>query len=134
MKRIFIALLILSALLSLCVACTPKYSPVKDKNASVSVNSQNAAVGEVVIGPKTVILTEAHAQEFLSYLDQLEDGTSHLCDCQPDVSITIGDQTFYYHSRSGVLTEEGDKSNIYYVGDNREAINEILKQYITLRP
>ena len=85
-------------------------------------------------GEDSFTLSENHATELLTYLQNLPDGTNYLCKCLPDVSITIDGRAFSYHSHSGVLTEEGDKTNIYYVGDNREAINEILKQYMTLRP
>ena len=134
MKRLIIALLALAFVLSLFTACAMKSSPVKNKNSSVSVNSQNTAVQGIVTWPQTVTLTDTDAQEFISYLDQLEDGREHICDCTADVCVVIGEQTFYYHSHSGVLTEEGDETNIYYVGNNREAINDLLRQYITLRP
>lgn len=118
MKRLIIALLALAFVLSLFTACAMK----------------NTAVQGIVTWPQTVTLTDTDAQEFISYLDQLEDGREHICDCTADVCVVIGEQTFYYHSHSGVLTEEGDETNIYYVGNNREAINDLLRQYITLRP
>jgi hypothetical protein len=84
-------------------------------------------------GEDSFTLSENHVTELLTYLQNLPDGTNYLCNCLPDVSITIDGRTFSYHSDSGVLTEKvGDKDSHYYVGDNREAINNILKQYITL--
>ncbi|MBR5615554.1 MAG: hypothetical protein IKW66_01920 [Clostridia bacterium] len=127
MKRIVIALLVLAMSMSLFVACAPKYSPVKGGEVSVC-----RRYVEPPMDP--VSLEKGDAEQLIAYLQNLSDGKNHLCDCMADVSLVIGEQTFYYHSDSGVLTEEGDKTNIYYVGDNREAINEILKQYITLRP
>ena len=125
MKRMFIALFACILLLSLFAACAPKFSPVKGGEVSVR---------PLKVEPRqdAVLISDQDAAQIIVYFQDLSDGRDHLCDCTSDVCIVIGEQTFYYHSHSGVLTEEGDKTNIYYVGDNREAINEILKQYITL--
>ena len=125
MKRILTALLTILMILSLFTACSPKFSSVK--GGEVSARLLNTASAE-----EPVSLKKEDAEQIIAYLQNLPDGRNHLCDCMADVSLTIGEQTFSYHSGSGVLTEEGDTANIYYVGDNREAINEILKQYITL--
>ena len=129
MKRIVIALLALAFALFLFAACAMEFSPAKDVNADVSVRPLN-------VEPRqgAVLIDREDAAQIIAYFQDLSDGRDHLCDCTADVCVVIGEQTFYYHSHSGILTEEGDETNIYYVGDNREAINEILKQYRTLRP
>ena len=127
MKRIVIALFALAFVLFLFAACAMKFSPAKDVNADVSVRPLNVEPRQ-----EAVLIDREDAAQIIAYFQDLSDGRDHLCDCTADVCVVIGEQTFYYHSHSGVLTEEGDKTNIYYVGDNREAINDILKQYITL--
>ena len=129
MKRLIIALFALAFVLFLFAACAMKFSPAKDVNAGVSVRPLNVEPRQ-----DAVLISEQDAAQIIAYFQDLSDGRDHLCDCTADVCVVIGEQTFYYHSHSGVLTEEGDKTNIYYVGDNRETINEILKQYMTLRP
>ena len=129
MKRLIIALFALAFVLFLFAACAMKFSPAKDVNADVSVRTLNVEPRQ-----EAVLIDREDAAQIIAYFQDLSDGRDHLCDCTADVCVVIGEQTFYYHSHSGVLTEEGDKTNMYYVGDNREAINEILKQYMTLRP
>ena len=129
MKRLIIALFALAFVLFLFAACAMKFSPAKDVNAGVSVRPLNVEPRQ-----DAVLISEQDAAQVIAYFQDLSDGRDHLCDCTADVCVVIGEQTFYYHSHSGVLTEEGDKTNIYYVGKNREAINEILRQYMTLRP
>lgn len=126
MKRILTALLTMLMILSLVTSCSPKFSPVK--GGEVSARLLNTASAE-----EPVSLKKEDAEQIIAYLQNLPDGRNHLCNCMADVSLTIGEQTFSYHSGSGVLSEKVDgTTNHYYVGDNREAINEILKQYITL--
>ena len=126
MKRMFIALFACILLFSLFAACAPKFSPVK--GGEVSVRPLNVEPAQDPVSRK-----KEDAEQLIAYLQNLPDGTNYLCKCLPDVSLTIDGRTFSYHSDSGVLTEKvGDKDSHYYVGDNREAINEILKQYITL--
>lgn len=131
MKRILTAFLTMLMILSLVTSCSPKFSPVKDKDAPVSVSRRNiSSTSDTTLEQKTVPLSQAHAAELCSYLQKLSDGKDHLCDCPADVTIMIGEQTFSYHSSSGVLSEVGGKGKLYYVGDNRLAINKILDSYI----
>lgn len=126
MKRIVIALFACILLLSLFAACAPKFSPVK--GGEVSVRPLNVEPAQ-----DPVSLKKEDAEQLIAYLQNLPDGTNYLCKCLPDVSITIDGRAFSYHSDSGVLSETvGGTTNHYYVGKNREAINDILKQYITL--
>lgn len=126
MKRIVIALFACILLLSLFAACAPKFSPVK--GGEVSVRPLNVEPAQ-----DPVSLKKEDAEQLIAYLQNLPDGTNYLCKCLPDVSITIDGRVFSYHSDSGVLSETvGGTTNHYYVGKNREAINDILKQYITL--
>ena len=132
MKRILTALLTMLMILFLVTSCSPKFSPVKDKDAPVSVSRRNiSSTSDTTSEQKTVPLSQAHATELISYLKKLSDGDKYICNCEPDVSIMIGKQTFSYHSASGLLSEQvGGKMRHYYVGDNRLAINKILDPYI----
>ena len=57
------------------------------------------------------------------------EGTS---ECANDCKLIIGERTYYYHSECGTFNDKEDNQNLPVTAEEKESINVILAQYITL--
>ena len=61
--------------------------------------------------------------------DLTEEGTA---ECANDCKLVIDDRTYFYHSECGTFNDKENNQNLSVTGEEKESINAILAQYITL--
>ena len=58
--------------------------------------------------------------------------TEGTADCANDCKLIIDERTYYYHSECGTFNDEKNNQNLPVTAEEKENINAILAQYITL--
>ena len=58
--------------------------------------------------------------------------TEGTAECANDCKLIIGERTYYYHSECGTFNDKEDNQNLPVTAEEKESINVILAQYITL--
>ena len=67
--------------------------------------------------------------------DIIEKGTWNTegtADCANDCKLIIDERTYYYHSECGTFNDKKNNQNLPVTAEEKENINAILAQYITL--
>ena len=67
--------------------------------------------------------------------DVIENGTWNTegtAECANDCKLIIDERTYYYHSECGTFNDEKNNQNLPVTAEEKENINAILAQYITL--
>ena len=67
--------------------------------------------------------------------DVIENGTWNTegtAECANDCKLIIDERTYYYHSECGTFNDEKNNQNLPVTAEEKESINAILAQYITL--
>ena len=67
--------------------------------------------------------------------DIIENGTWNTegtAECANDCKLIIDERTYYYHSECGTFNDEKNNQNLPVTAEEKENINAILAQYITL--
>ena len=58
--------------------------------------------------------------------------TEGTADCANDCKLIIDERTYYYHSECGTFNDKENNQNLPVTAEEKESINAILAQYITL--
>ena len=58
--------------------------------------------------------------------------TEGTAECANDCKLIIGERTYYYHSECGTFNDKENNQNLPVTAEEKESINVILAQYITL--
>ena len=67
--------------------------------------------------------------------DIIENGiwnTEGTAECANDCKLIIDERTYYYHSECGTFNDKENNQNLPVTAEEKESINAILAQYITL--
>ena len=151
MKRVLTLFLVLICMLSVvaCDKATGSGEPVRDgdvsdiseidKNVSSETEQTQQAIVESISGTishidedKIYDLTE---EEVKIIADIIDNGTWHTegtAECANDCKLIIDERTYYYHSECGTFNDKANNQNLPVTAEEKENINAILAQYITL--
>ena len=149
MKRVLALFGVLICMLSLvaCDKATGSEEPVIDGGVSdvseidinVSGETEQQAIVESISGTITRIdedkIYDLTEEEVKIIADIIENGTWNTegtAECANDCKLIIDERTYYYHSECGTLNDKENNQNLPVTAEEKESINVILAQYITL--
>ena len=148
MKRVLTLFLVLICMLSVvaCDKATGSGEPVRDddvseidKNVSSETEQTQQANVESIIGTishidedKICDLTEEEVKIIADIIGNGTWNTEGTADCANDCKLIIDERTYYYHSECGTFNDEKNNQNLPVMAEEKENINAILAQYITL--
>ena len=151
MKRVLALFLVLICMLSLvaCDKATGSGEPVSsgdvsdmpeiDKNVFGEKEQTQQAIIESISGTITRIdedkIYDLTEEEVKTIADIIENGTWHTegtAECANDCKLIIDERTYYYHSECGTFNDKANNQNLPVTAEEKESINVILAQYITL--
>ena len=148
MKRVLALFLVLICMFSL-VACDKATESViddevsnmseVDKNVSGETEQTQQAIVESISGTITRIdedkIYDLTEEEVKIIADVIENGTWNTegtAECANDCKLIIDERTYYYHSECGTFNDKENNQNLSVTAQEKESINIILAQYITL--
>ena len=149
MKRVLVLFFVLICMLSIvaCDKATSSEEPVIDGGVSdvseidinVSGETEQQAIVESISGTITRIdedkIYDLTEEEVKIIADIIENGTWNTegtAECANDCKLVIDDRTYFYHSECGTFNDKENNQNLSVTGEEKESINAILAQYITL--
>ena len=110
-----------------------------DKEVLGETEQTQQAIVESVRGTITRIdedkIYDLTEEEVKIIADIIENGTWNTegtAECANDCKLIIGERTYYYHSECGTFNDKEDNQNLPVTAEEKESINVILAQYITL--
>ena len=122
MKRVLALFLVLICMLSL-VAC--------DK----ATGSEAPVTSGIITRTEEDKIYDLTEEEVKIIADIIENGTWHTegtAECANDCKLIIDERTYYYHSECGTFNDKENNQNLPVTAEEKESINAILAQYITL--
>ena len=151
MKRVLALFLVLICMLSVvaCDKATGSGEPVRDgdvsdiseidKNVSSETEQTQQANVESISGTISYIdedkiydLTEEEVKIIADIIGNGTWNTEGTADCANDCKLIIDERTYYYHSECGTFNDEKNNQNLPVTAEEKESINVILAQYVTL--
>ena len=151
MKRVLTLFLVLICMLSVvaCDKATGSGEPVRDgdvsdiseidKNVSSETEQTQQANVESISGTishidedKICDLTEEEVKIIADIIGNGTWNTEGTADCANDCKLIIDERTYYYHSECGTFNDKANNQNLPVTAEEKESINAILAQYITL--
>ena len=148
MKRVLALFLVLICMLSVvaCDKATGSGEPVRDddvseidKNVSSETEQTQQANVESISGTishidedKICDLTEEEVKIIADIIGNGTWNTEGTADCANDCKLIIDERTYYYHSECGTFNDEKNNQNLPVTAEEKESINVILAQYVTL--
>ena len=151
MKRVLTLFLVLICMLSVvaCDKATGSGESVRDgdvsdiseidKNVSSETEQTQQAIVESISGTitrteedKIYDLTEEEVKIIADIIGNGTWNTEGTADCANDCKLIIDERTYYYHSECGTFNDEKNNQNLPVTAEEKENINAILAQYITL--
>ena len=151
MKRVLALFLVLICMLSLvaCDKATGSGEPVRDgdvsdiseidKNVSSETEQTQQANVESISGTishidedKICDLTEEEVKIIADIIGNGTWNTEGTADCANDCKLIIDERTYYYHSECGTFNDKENNQNVPVTAEEKENINVILAQYVTL--
>ena len=110
-----------------------------DKGVFGETEQTQQAIVESVRGTITRIdedkIYDLTEEEVKIIVDIIENGTWNTegtAECANDCKLMIDERTYYYHSECGTFNDKENNQNLSVTGEEKESINAILAQYITL--
>ena len=122
MKRVLALFLVLICMLSV-VAC--------DK----ATGSEAPVTSGIITRTEEDKIYDLTEEEVKIIADIIENGTWNTegtAECANDCKLIIDERTYYYHSECGTFNDEKNNQNLPVTAEEKENINAILAQYITL--
>mgnify|MGYP002793834497 FL=1 len=151
MKRVLALFLVLICMLSLvaCDKATGSEEPVIDgevsdmseidKNVSGETEQTQQAIVDTISGTisridedKIYDLTEEEVKIIVDIIENGTWNTEGTAECANDCKLMIDERTYYYHSECGTFNDKENNQNLSVTVKEKENINAILAQYITL--
>ena len=151
MKRVLALFLVLICMLSLvaCDKATGSEEPVIDgevsdmseidKNVSGETEQTQQAIVDTISGTisridedKIYDLTEEEVKIIADIIENGTWNTEGTAECANDCKLVIDDRTYFYHSECGTFNDKENNQNLSVTVKEKENINAILAQYITL--
>ena len=81
---------------------------------------------------KTYDLTEEEVKIIADIIENGTWNTEGTAGCANDCKLIIDERTYYYHSECGTFNDKENNQNLPVTAEEKESINAILAQYITL--
>ena len=122
MKRVLTLFLVLICMLSV-VAC--------DK----ATGSEAPVTSGIITRTEEDKIYDLTEEEVKIIADIIENGTWNTegtAECANDCKLIIDERTYYYHSECGTFNDKENNQNLPVTAEEKESINAILAQYITL--
>ncbi len=122
MKRVLVLFGVLIFMLSF-VACDKATSSEAPVTSGIITRTEEDKIYD---------LTE---EEVKIIADVIENGTWNTegtAECANDCKLIIDERTYYYHSECGTFNDKENNQNLPVTAEEKESINAILAQYITL--
>ena len=77
-------------------------------------------------------LTEEEVKIIADIIENGTWNTEETAECANDCKLIIDERTYYYHSECGTFNDKENNQNLPVTAEEKESINAILAQYITL--
>ena len=77
-------------------------------------------------------LTEEEVKIIADIIENDTWNTEGTAECANDCKLIIDERTYYYHSECGTFNDKENNQNLPVTAEEKESINAILAQYITL--
>ena len=113
--------------------------PEIDKNVSGETEQTQQAIVESICGTITHIdedkiydLTEEEVKIIADIIENSTWNTEGTAECANDCKLIIDERIYYYHSECGTFNDKENNQNLPVTAEEKESINVILAQYITL--
>lgn len=122
MKRVLVLFGVLICMLSF-VAC--------DK----ATGSEAPVTSGIITRTEEDKIYDLTEEEVKIIADIIENGTWNTegtTECANDCKLIIDEGTYYYHSECGTFNDKENNQNLPVTAEEKESINAILAQYITL--
>ena len=119
MKKLWALFVVLTCMLSL-VAC--------DKATGSEKTVTEGAASDILEDD----LSEEEVKIITDIIEKGTWSTEGTADCANDCKLIIGERTYYYHSECGTFNDKENNQNLSVTAQEKESINIILAQYITL--
>ena len=122
MKRVLVLFGVLICMLSF-VAC--------DK----ATGSEAPVTSGIITRTEEDKIYDLTEEEVKIIADIIENGTWNTegtAECANDCKLIIDGRTYYYHSECGTFNDKENNQNLPVTAEEKESINAILAQYITL--
>lgn len=151
MKKLLALFWVLTCMLSLvaCDKATGSEEPVIDGEVSdmpeidKNVSGETEQVQQTVVESRSGTITRVDEdkiydlteEEVKIIADIIENGTWNTegtAECANDCKLIIDERTYYYHSECGTFNDKENNQNLPITAEEKESINVILAQYITL--
>lgn len=114
-------------------------TPEIDKNVSGETGQTQQAIVESISGTITRIdedkiydLTEEEVKIIANIIENGTWNTEGTAECANDCRLIIDEKIYYYHSECGTFNDNENNQNLPITAEEKESINVILAQYITL--
>ena len=136
MKRVLALFLVLICMLSVvaCDKATGSGEPVRDGDVSDILAIVESISGTIshIDEDKIYDLTEEEVKIIADIIENGTWNTEGTADCANDCKLIIDERTYYYHSECGTFNDKKNNQNLPVTAEEKENINAILAQYITL--
>ena len=77
-------------------------------------------------------LTEEEVKIIADIIENGTWNTEGTAECANDCKLIIDERTYYYHSECGTFNDKENNQNLPVTDEEKESINAVLAQYITL--
>ena len=77
-------------------------------------------------------LTEEEVKIIADIIEKGTWNTEGTAECANDCKLIIDERTYYYHSECGTFNDKENNQNLPVTAEEKESINVILAQYVTL--
>ena len=122
MKRVLALFLVLICMLSV-VACDKATGSEAPVTSGIITRTEEDKIYD---------LTEEEVKIIADIIGNGTWNTEGTADCANDCKLIIDERTYYYHSECGTFNDEKNNQNLPVTAEEKENINAILAQYITL--
>ena len=106
-----------------------------DNPASKVTGSEAPVTSGIITRTEEDKIYDLTEEEVKIIADIIENGTWNTegtAECANDCKLIIDERTYYYHSECGTFNDKENNQNLPVTAEEKESINAILAQYITL--
>ena len=122
MKRVLALFLVLICMLSV-VACDKATGSEAPVTSGIITRTEEDKIYD---------LTEEEVKIIADIIGNGTWNTEGTAECANDCKLIIDERTYYYHSECGTFNDKENNQNLPVTAEEKENINAILAQYITL--
>ena len=105
--------------------------PEKEQTQQAIIESISGTITRID-EDKIYDLTEEEVKIIADIIGNGTWNTEGTAECANDCKLIIDERTYYYHSECGTFNDKENNQNLPVTAEEKESINVILAQYITL--